>query len=999
MGNKPGEFTKGVSSAPSNNKHPESSARQDLTILNQIINIFHSAPDEEMYAKVLRVVLKVMKSKYGVFGYIDHRGVLVCPSMTRDIWDKCMVIDKVIEFPRNTWGGLWGQALKEKKVLSSNGPFNTPEGHIPITRALTAPLIHQEKLIGLLHVANKQTDYTSEDHVKMIKIAAQIAPILHARLQRDKHKQELGLEEKKAQTYLDLAGIIFVALDTEQKVTLINKKGCQILGYKENEIIGKNWFDNFVPTRIAPKVKTAFKQLMTGEIEPVEHFENPVITKSGEERTIVWHNTILKDETDKIVSTLSAGDDVTEQKQAGEELSKYRYHLEELVKERTQDLTEINKQLKQEISEREKAEQALNKSEERLRLVMEATEDSIWEWDMSSGKVTYDQRWPLFLGYKPGEIDFNFDWWKESVHPDSIPAFEKALKNYLEGNTCCYELEYQMKTKSGEWKWIWVRGKCVEHDSQGRPTKMIGTHRDISRRKKTEEEFKRFKFISENASDVHFLVDRDARFKYVNKSACKLFGYSESEFLKLAVPDVDIVYDISKYKKLFNLIQKKTIPPIETINKRKDGTTFPAEITVTGYEINQQPFMFAALHDISKRKQVEEALKKEQIFTENAINAQTDTLFVFDPADGTPIRWNKRFNEVSGYSDEEIKSMKIVDFYEGKDLELMLKSTETALKEGQVTVELYLKTKNGNCILYEYSGVLMRNEDGQDYICAVGRDISERKRAEEALKKHQKEIEELNLNLEKQVIEEVDKSRQKDLIVIQQARLAAMGEMIGLIAHQWRQPLSALNLIYYNIQDLYDNDTLSKELLNDLTAKGISLTKQMSTTIDEFRNFFAPGKKTSFSINKVIKDTLMMVEASLRHNNISIKIKEQEEATTVGYPNEYSHVVLNIINNAKDAIIAKKKHGAITIKIFEEQDSAVVKINDNGGGIPNNILNKLFTPYHTSKETKGTGLGLYVSKMIVEGHMGGHISGKNIKNGAEFVITTPIKTKSTELIT
>ena len=127
-------------------------------------------------------------------------------------------------------------------------------------------------------------------------------------------------ERNEAQRYLDLAGVIFVVLNAGQKVTLINKKGCTVLGYLEKDIIGKSWFDTFVPAGIRDKVKKTFGRLMSGEIEPVEYFENPVLTKKGDERTIAWHNTVIKDEAGKITGTISSGEDITERKVAEEML-------------------------------------------------------------------------------------------------------------------------------------------------------------------------------------------------------------------------------------------------------------------------------------------------------------------------------------------------------------------------------------------------------------------------------------------------------------------------------------------------------------------------------------------------------------------------------------------------------------------------------------------------------------------------------------------------------
>ena len=157
-------------------------SEKNLRIRNRIANIFLSTPDDKMYGKVLKMVLEVMESKYGVFGYIDENSALVCPSMTRDIWDQCQIPDKNIVFPRDTWGGIWGRSLIEKKARYSNEPFNVPEGHVPVTRALDVPIIYQGEVIGNLLVGNKETNYVEGDQELLEGISQYIAPVVSAQL-------------------------------------------------------------------------------------------------------------------------------------------------------------------------------------------------------------------------------------------------------------------------------------------------------------------------------------------------------------------------------------------------------------------------------------------------------------------------------------------------------------------------------------------------------------------------------------------------------------------------------------------------------------------------------------------------------------------------------------------------------------------------------------------------------------------------------------------------
>ncbi|MFH2066134.1 MAG: ATP-binding protein [Pseudomonadota bacterium] len=166
-------------------------SEKEKTILNQIANIFLSTPDQEVYGEVLAVILQEMKSKFGLFGYIDQTGNLVIPSLTRDIWQECRIPGKSIVFPSDTWGNnLWGRSIREKRAFCSDGPFYTPDGHIPIDHFLAVPIVYQNDTIGLISVANSPKSYSEEDNDILRSIAEYISPILNARMQRDRNEQK-----------------------------------------------------------------------------------------------------------------------------------------------------------------------------------------------------------------------------------------------------------------------------------------------------------------------------------------------------------------------------------------------------------------------------------------------------------------------------------------------------------------------------------------------------------------------------------------------------------------------------------------------------------------------------------------------------------------------------------------------------------------------------------------------------------------------------------------
>ena len=250
---------------------------------------------------------------------------------------------------------------------------------------------------------------------------------------------------------------------------------------------------------------------------------------------------------------------------------------------------------------------------------------------------------------------------------------------------------------------------------------------------------------------------------------------------------------------------------------------------------------------------------------------------------------------------------------------------------------------------------------------------------------------ELNNSLNKKVQDEIEKNRHKEQLLMEQSKLASMGEMIGNIAHQWRQPLNALGLTIQKIKVLEDNNNLGKEQIDKITEKSNRLIEKMSHTIDDFMGFFRSDKsKTEFNINDVVIETVNLLEASIKNNFIDVNIiQDKSNLSFNGYKGEFTQVILNLLSNAKDILLERKiENPKIDIELSSTSDNIIIKIIDNAGGIPENIMQKIFEPYFTTKEEgKGTGIGLYMSKMIIEENIGGKLSVENYKDGACFIIS------------
>jgi signal transduction histidine kinase len=256
----------------------------------------------------------------------------------------------------------------------------------------------------------------------------------------------------------------------------------------------------------------------------------------------------------------------------------------------------------------------------------------------------------------------------------------------------------------------------------------------------------------------------------------------------------------------------------------------------------------------------------------------------------------------------------------------------------------------------------------------------ELEQAREQLQAQAASLAEANLKLK-----QVDREREQTLM--QQSRLAAMGEMLGNISHQWRQPLN-VGLILQNVQMTYAREMLTKESLDKAVSRARELIAHMSQTIDDFRNYLSPEKvKSTFDVTAVVERAVSILGESLQGVQLHLD-KPDAPVLVEGYRNEYAQVLINILMNARD-VLRDRKIGEPTVLVKVERQGArsVVTIADNAGGIAMEIIDKVFDPYFTTKgPDKGTGIGLFMSKAIIERNMDGSLTVRNTSEGAEFRI-------------
>ena len=261
---------------------------------------------------------------------------------------------------------------------------------------------------------------------------------------------------------------------------------------------------------------------------------------------------------------------------------------------------------------------------------------------------------------------------------------------------------------------------------------------------------------------------------------------------------------------------------------------------------------------------------------------------------------------------------------------------------------------------------------------------------------YSKRLKELNISLQKTIEYEIMKNDEKNRILFQQNKMAAMGEMIGNIAHQWRQPLSVITVLASSLKVKKELDILEEKDYLESYNLILETANYLSNTIDDFQYYFSPNKnKNSFNTKNLIDKSLKLSSMEFKEHNINV-IKNIEEFEALNFENELLQVVINILNNAKDELIKKDAKRYIFIDLFKEDKNIIIKIKDNAGGIDKNVIDRVFEPYFTTKhKSKGTGIGLYMCQEIIVKHIEGTIQVSNeiyeYENeefiGAKFEIT------------
>ncbi|MBF0318722.1 MAG: PAS domain S-box protein [Nitrospirae bacterium] len=460
-----------------------------------------------------------------------------------------------------------------------------------------------------------------------------------------------------------------------------------------------------------------------------------------------------------------------------------------------------------------------------------------------------------------------------------------------------------------------------------------------------------------------------------NQGAQRLFGYSSDEKTGTSILEIFSLYQQDEYKQaLYRIDSGNIMANFETVfNRGEKGSLFASIFIFYVRDFRKRiTGISMIIRDITKQKIIEGQNK-------TILAISVDGFWMLD-MEGKIVQVNESYCNMIGYTQAELLNMRINDIEALESPDDTKKRIKRVMESGGDLFESKHKCKNGRIIDVEVSANFITSDN---LIFSFIRNITERKLIEE-------EIKNINQDLQKRVEEELAKNRIKDQLMYEQSRHISMGELLVNISHHWRQPLCAIALSVQDIRDAYTHNELDETYLDNNIELAMSELKTLSDIIDNFRNFYYEKEQREFNISDEINKANALISGYVQEKAIVIEKELDESLTTQGRPSEFAQVILNILTNAKDNFERINLTGGI-IKIHLYKDAStgrkIISITDNGGGVPEDIIDKVFDPYFTTKDkSRGTGMGLYMAKIIIEKNMNGTISISNIDGLCELRI-------------
>ncbi len=765
------------------------------------------------------------------------------------------------------------------------------------------PLIGKEKLLGSLAMAHRAPHRYSTDEIQLFMTIGYLIGTAIENAQLHKEKMEDG--ERLSAIFESVDALVYIADMDTGELLFVNQYGKQIWG----DIEGKICWQVLQKDQSGPCAFCTNGKLIDAEGNPagtyVWEFQNTVNQHWYEcrDRALHWKDGRL-----------------------------------------------VRMEIATEITERKLAEEALRGSEERFTLAFQAAQEGVWDWNMETNQVFYSARWKRMLGYDDAEVEPHISAWERLLHPDDQAPARQVVDAVMRGERD-YEMEFRLRHKDGHYVDILSRGCPMRRETDGPVVRIVGTHFDLSERKRAEEAIReseaKFKVMAEQ-SIVGIAIIQDELLKYVNPKFAEMHGYKVEELvntlaMKLVLPDDIPIVEQQRIKR-----RSKEDSHFECRKVTRSGKIIDVEIYTAVANYQNRPAAISIVIDVTERRQAEEAVRKSEEFVRNILDTVDEGFIIID-RNFRILTANKAYcgevaekrEQIIGRYCYEISHRISRPCYEvGEDCPVHL-----AFDTGKQHSALHRHVDDKGATIYvEVKAFPIKDGDGT--ITSV--------------------IETINNITERHLLEEEHLKAEK---------MAAIGTLAGGIAHDFNNLLQGVFGYISMAKITLDQKERSRAMLEQ-AEKALHLSVKLTTQLLTFSKGGSPLKKATnlhpvmenavkFALSGSSVDYLMMLDKGLW-------MVEADEG-------QIAQVVQNIVLNADQAmplggkILITAKNVEVTQKsllpLLPEGNYVEIAIQDNGDGIAPELLPKIFDPYFTTKE-KGSGLGLATSYSIIKNHGG-----------------------------
>jgi len=739
--------------------------------------------------------------------------------------------------------------------------------------------------------------------------------------------------QNKLSLLLDSSLDGILGLDMEARHTFVNAKAAELLGYSQEYLIGKKshkmWHHTKEDGSVYPEQECPINRvLLYGE---KDRSEDLFWRSDGTSFPVDFIRSPIK-ENEKIIGALVMFHDISKQK----EQERQTKHEQDLI------ATYLN-------------------TAGVIVLLL----------DKDANIVTINKAGSEILAANKEDL-IGLNWFENFIDKQSLQNVQNTFNSFMHNDTTqiahYVNKIFDMNKKEHLIAW----NNATYTDGNGNVIGVIATGNDITQEEYLNAELSRTNlkytktFEAAQIGIAH--VGLDGSWLDVNKYLCQLLGYTKEELLALTFQDItyknDLDIDLQYVQKLLD--GKAESYHMEKRYIRKNGDIIWINLSVVIIRDTQKKplYFISIIQDISQIKLLTLELEARKNELENVVRFAPNPIIIYNE-DGTILMMNHVWQELTGYTLKDIPTIEIWKQKACKTTPACNNINTKKLFNDNVPVnigEVKILTKDAQELTWIFSISPLENRyNGSRVIIASAMDITQIQKNEE--------------------------------LMLAQSRQAAMGDMIGMIAHQWRQPLSVIGMVANNLKaSLALNQDVSVKEIQKLTAVLDEQTHYLSHTIDDFRTFFKPEKaKEKIMLCKVYEKLQSMLQQTLENNNIVLEFTSNCDTELETYPNELIQVLLNLMNNSKDAFKERQIHNAhITIDTFANNENIIIKVSDNAGGIDKAIIKNLGEPYVSTKQQNGTGLGIYMSLMIIEKHFHGNLTWENSKHGSCFTITLPL---------